>query len=71
LQNRLGDVQGAKYEIEPVGTGADRKYKLVVTGISADQRSKIQPLAFDFKQNLKEEADFEKRRMLVRAGIIK
>jgi hypothetical protein len=71
LQNRLGDVQGAKYEIEPVGTGADRKYKLVVTGISVDQRSKIQPLAFDFKQNLKEEADFEKRRMLVRAGIIK
>jgi len=71
LQNRLGDVQGAKYEIESVGTGADRKYKLVVTGISADQRSKIQPLAFDFKQNLKEEADFEMRRMLVRAGIIK
>jgi hypothetical protein len=71
LQNRLGDVQGAKYEIEPVGTGADRKYKLVVTGISADQRAKLQPIAFDFKQNLKENADFEMRRMLVRAGIIK
>ena len=71
FQKRLGDVPGAKYEVEPVGTGADRKYKLVVTGISADQRAKLQPLAFDFKQNLKEELDIERRLMLVRAGIIK
>lgn len=71
FQKRLGDVPGAKYEVESVGTGADRKYKLVVTGISADQRAKLQPLAFDFKQNLKEELDIERRLMLVRAGIIK
>jgi len=71
LQNRLGDVPGAKYEVESTGEGTDRKYKLVVTGISADQRAKLQPLAFDFKQNLKESLDFERRQMLVRAGIIK
>jgi hypothetical protein len=71
FQKRLGDVPGAKYEVESTGTGAERKYKLVVTGISADQRAKLQPLAFDFKQNLKESLDFERRQMLVRAGIIK
>lgn len=71
FQKRLGDVPGAKYEVESTGKGAERKYKLVVTGISADQRAKLQPLAFDFKQNLKESLDFEHRQMLVRAGIIK
>ena len=71
FQKRLGDVPGAKYEVESVGKGTERKYKLVVTGISADQRTKLQPLAFDFKQNLKESLDFERRQMLVRAGIIK
>ena len=71
LQAKLGDVKTAKYEIEPVGDGPERKYKLVVTGISADQRSKLQPIAFDFKQKINEESDFEMRQMLVRAGIIK
>ena len=71
FQKRLGDVPGAKYEVESTGKGAERKYKLVVTGISSDQRAKLQPLAFDFKQNLKESLDFERRQMLVRAGIIK
>jgi hypothetical protein len=71
LQARLGDVPTVKYEVEPVGTGAKRKYKLVVTGITTDQRSKLQPITFDFKQKLQEELDWEKRQMLVRAGIIK
>ena len=71
LQARLGDVPTVKYEVEPVGSGAERKYKLVVTGITADQRSKLQPITFDFKQKLQEELDWEKRQMLVRAGIIK
>ena len=71
FQSRLGDVPTVKYEVEPIGKGADRKYKLIVTGISADQRTKLQPLAFDFKQNLREELNFERKRMLVRAGIIK
>jgi len=71
LQARLGEVPTAKFEIEPVGTGTDRQYKLIVTGISADQRAKLQPVAFDFKQKLKEEMDWEQRQMLVRAGIIK
>ena len=71
FQSRLGEVPTVRYEVEPVGTGAERKYKLIVTGISADQRTKLQPLAFDFKQNLREELSFERKRMLVRAGIIK
>tara|TARA_R110000822_G_scaffold45541_1_gene121752 strand:+ start:8528 stop:9502 length:975 start_codon:yes stop_codon:yes gene_type:complete len=71
FQNRLGEVPGAKYEVEAVGSGTDRKYKLVVTGITTDQRSKLQPLSFSFKQNLREENNFEMRRMLVIAGIIK
>jgi hypothetical protein len=71
LQNRLGDVPSAKFEVEPVGDGPGRQYKLVVTGITADQRLKLQPITFDFKQKLKEELDWEQRQMLVRAGIIK
>lgn len=71
LQKRLGEVPTAKYEIEVVGGGSERKYKLIVTGISLSQRSAIQPLTFDFKQNLKEEAEIERRTLLFRAGIIK
>lgn len=71
IQARLGDVPTAKYEIEPIGTGADRQYKLVVTGLTDSQRKAAQPVAFDFKQKLKEELDWEQRQMLVRAGIIK
>ena len=73
LQNKLGDVPSAKFEVEPTGEGADRKYKLVVTGITASQRSALQPIAFDFKTNLKEELDFDfdRYQLLRRAGIIK
>lgn len=67
FQKEIGDVPTAKYETEPVETPEGRKYKLVVTGISKDQRQKL----LVKKSTLKEEQDFEMRRMLVRAGIIK
>ena len=71
LQAKLGDVPNAKYEVETTGEGTERKYKLVVTGITASQRAAIQPIAIDFKMKLKESTDYEMRSMLVRAGIIK
>jgi glutaredoxin len=71
LQAKLGDVPNAKYEVETTGEGTERKYKLVVTGITASQRAALQPLTIDFKLKLKESIDFERRQMLVRAGIIK
>jgi hypothetical protein len=71
LQAKLGDVKSAKYDVEPVESPEGRKYKLVVTGITASQRAAIQPLTIDFKRNLKEATDYEMRAMLVRAGIIK
>lgn len=71
LQAKLGDVKSAKYEVEPVESPEGRKYKLVVTGITASQRAAIQPLTIDFKRNLKEANEWEMRQMLVRAGIIK
>lgn len=71
LQARLGDVPAAKFSVEPIGSGADRQYKVIVTGLTDSQRKALQPVAFDFKQKLKEELDWEQRQMLVRAGIIK
>jgi hypothetical protein len=71
LQAKLGEVPNAKYEILPVESPEGRKYKLVVTGITASQRAAIQPLTIDFKMKLKESTDYEMRAMLVRAGIIK
>ena len=69
FQKEIGDVPTAKYEIEPIKADGETKYKLVVTGISADQRAKL----FTKKTTLKEEQDFdlEKYQMLRRAGIIK
>lgn len=69
FQKEIGDVPTAKYETEPVETPEGRKYKLVVTGISKDQRQKL----LVKKSTLKEEQefDFEKYQMLRRAGIIK
>lgn len=67
FQKEIGEVPTAKYEIEAVETPEGRKYKLVVTGISADQRAKL----FNRKTTLNENFDFEKYQMLRRAGIIK
>lgn len=71
LQAKLGEVPNAKYEVTPIDAPEGRKYKLVVTGITASQRAAIQPLTIDFKMKLKESTDYEMRAMLVRAGIIK
>ena len=71
MQAKLGDVPNAKYEVVPVDDPEGRKYKLVVTGITASQRSSIQPLTIDFKMKLKESFDFDRYQMLRRAGIIK
>ena len=67
FQKEIGEVPTAKYEIETIETPDGRKYKLIVTGISADQRAKL----FTRKTSLKENFDFEKYQMLRRAGIIK
>lgn len=69
FQKEIGEVPTAKYEIEPVETDAGRQYKLVVTGISKDQRQKL----LVKKTTLKEEQEFnfEQYQMLRRAGIIK
>jgi len=67
FQKEIGDVPTAKYEIESVESEEGRKYKLIVTGVSADQRAKL----FNKKTTLNEEMEFERRRLLVRAGIIK
>ena len=68
FRDTIGDVPTAKYETESFkDENGIIQYKLIVTGISADQRKKL----FDKKTTLKEEQDWEMRRMLVRAGIIK
>jgi hypothetical protein len=67
FQKEIGEVPTAKYEIDPIKVDGETKYKLVITGISADQRAKL----FAKKTTLKEEQNFEMRQMLVRAGIIK
>jgi len=67
FQKEIGEVPTAKYEIETVETPEGRKYKLVVTGISADQRAKL----FTKKTSLQESFDFEKYLLMRRAGIIK
>ena len=69
FKKELGEVPTAKYEIVPVEDGEDRKYKLIVTGLSPDQREKL----FKFKTTLKEEisAEYEKYLLMRRAGIIK
>jgi hypothetical protein len=67
FRKELGDVPTAKYEIEPVESEEGRKYKLIVTGISSNQRAKL----FAKKASLNEDVEFERRQLLVRAGIIK
>jgi hypothetical protein len=55
FQKELGDVPTAKYETEAIETEGGRQYKLVVTGISKDQRQKL----LVKKATLKEEMDFD------------
>jgi hypothetical protein len=55
LRKEIGEVPTAKYEIEPVEVNGERKYKVIVTGISKDQRQKL----LVKKSTLKEEVDFD------------
>jgi hypothetical protein len=55
FQKEIGDVPTAKYETESFKTEEGIQYKLVVTGISADQRKKL----LVKKSTLKEEMDFD------------
>ena len=41
FKKEIGDVPTAKYETEPVDVDGERKYKLIVTGLSPDQRKKL------------------------------
>jgi hypothetical protein len=54
FQKEIGDVPTAKYETESSKTEDGIEYKLIVTGISKDQRQKL----FVKKATLKEEMDF-------------
>jgi len=55
FQKEIGDVPTAKYETESTKTEDGIQYKLVVTGISKDQRQKL----LVKKATLKEEMDFD------------
>jgi hypothetical protein len=67
LQKEIGDVPTAKYETESSKTEDGIEYKLIVTGISKDQRQKL----LVKKATLKEEMDFnfDLYRMLKLAGL--
>ena len=65
-QKEIGDVKSALYKTERV----DGKYKLIVTGLTKQQRQKLFTTKALFTQNLKEENEFS-RAMQIRAGIIK
>jgi len=65
-QKEIGEVPSAEYKTEKV----DGKYKLIVTGLTKQQRQKLFTTKALFTQNLKEENDFS-RIMKLRAGIIK
>ena len=55
FQKEIGEVPTAKYETETTKTEEGTQYKLIVTGISADQRKKL----LVKKSTLKEEMDFD------------
>ena len=67
FQKEIGDVPTAKYETEAVETEAGRQYKLVVTGISADQRKKLLVKKSTLKEEM--EFDFDLYRMKKLAGL--
>ena len=67
FQKEIGDVPTAKYETEPVDVDGKRKYKLVVTGISPDQRQKLLIKKATLKEDM--EFDLELFQMQKRAGL--
>ena len=67
FKKEIGDVPTAKYETEPVDVDGKRKYKLVVTGISPDQRQKLLIKKASLKEDM--EFDLELFQMQKRAGL--
>lgn len=67
FQKEIGDVPTAKYTTEPVDVDGKRKYKLVVTGISPDQRQKLLIKKATLKEDM--EFDLELFQMQKRAGL--
>ena len=67
FQKEIGDVPTANYTTEPVDVDGKRKYKLVVTGISPDQRQKLLIKKASLKEGL--EFDLDLYLMQKRAGL--
>jgi|21_taG_2_1085346.scaffolds.fasta_scaffold14878_4 glutaredoxin len=67
FQKEIGDVPSANYKTEPVDVDGGRKYKLVVTGISPDQRQKLLIKKASLKEGV--EFDLDLYLMQKRAGL--
>jgi len=67
FKKEIGDVPTANYTTEPVDVDGKRKYKLVVTGISPDQRQKLLVKKATLKEDM--EFDLELFQMQKRAGL--
>ena len=67
FQKEIGDVPTAKYETETTKTEEGTQYKLIVTGISADQRKKLLVKKSTLKEEM--EFDFDLYRMKKLAGL--
>ena len=67
FQKGIGEVPTAKYETETTKTEEGTQYKLIVTGISADQRKKLLVKKSTLKEEM--EFDFDLYRMKKLAGL--
>ena len=67
FQKEIGEVPTAKYETETTKTEEETQYKLIVTGISADQRKKLLVKKSTLKEEM--EFDFDLYRMNKLAGL--
>ena len=67
FQKEIGDVPSANYKTEPVTIDGERKYKLVVTGISPDQRQKLLIKKASLKEGI--EFNLDLHLMQKRAGL--
>jgi glutaredoxin len=67
FQKEIGEVPTAKYETETDKTEEGTQYKLIVTGISADQRKKLLVKKSTLKEEM--EFDFDLYRMKKLAGL--
>ena len=67
FQKEIGEVPTAKYETETTKTEEGTQYKLIVTGISADQRKKLLVKKSTLKEEM--EFDFDLYRMNKLAGL--